>query len=54
MRMNKASNEKEYVSAARELQGILRTGMDRARIKAGDVAPSGGGGGGVIDYNSLK
>jgi hypothetical protein len=52
MRMNKASNEKEYVSAARELQGILRTGMDRARIKAGDVAPSGGGG--VVDYNSLK
>ena len=56
MRMNKASNEKEYVAAARELQGILRTGMDRARIKAGDVAPSGGGGGGggVVDYNSLK
>lgn len=54
MRMNKASNEKEYVSAARELQGILRTGMDRARIKAGDVAPSGGGGGGVIDFNTLK
>lgn len=53
MRMNKASNEKEYVSAARELQNILRTGMDRARIKAGDVAPSGGGGG-VVDYNSLK
>jgi hypothetical protein len=52
MRMNKASNEKEYVAAARELQGILRTGMDRSRAKAGNVAPSGGGG--VIDFNTLK
>jgi hypothetical protein len=43
MRMNKASSEKEYVAAARELQGILRTGMDRARTKAGAPAPSGGG-----------
>jgi hypothetical protein len=53
MRMNKASNEKEYVAAARELQGILRTGMDRARAKAGTPAPSGGGGG-VIDFNTLN
>jgi hypothetical protein len=52
MRMNKASNEKEYVAAARELQTVLRTGMDRAQAKAGNVAPSGGGG--VVDYNSLK
>jgi hypothetical protein len=51
MRMNKASNEKEYTAAARELQGVLRTGMDRARAKAGNpVAPSGG----EIDFNSLK
>ena len=42
MRMNKASNEKEYIAAARELQGILRTGMDRARTKAGAPAPSDG------------
>jgi hypothetical protein len=52
MRMNKASNEKEYVAAARELQGILRTGMDRSQAKAGNIAPSGGGG--VIDFNTLK
>jgi hypothetical protein len=52
MRMNKAANEKEYTAAARELQGILRTGMDRARAKAGNVAPSDGGG--VIDFNTLK
>jgi hypothetical protein len=51
MRMNKASNEKEYTAAARELQGVLRTGMDRARAKAGNPAPSGGG---EIDFNSLK
>ena len=54
MRMNKASNEKEYVAAARELQGILRTGMDRARAKAGTPTPSGGGGSGVIDFNTLN
>jgi hypothetical protein len=53
MRMNKASSEKEYVAAARELQNILRTGMDRARTKAGTPAPSGGGGG-VIDFNTLN
>jgi hypothetical protein len=55
MRMNKASNEKEYTAAARELQTVLRSGMERAQAKAGSVpaAPSGGGGG-VVDYNSLK
>jgi hypothetical protein len=51
MRMNKASNEREYTAAARELQEVLRTGMDRARTKAGNPAPSGGG---EIDFNSLK
>jgi hypothetical protein len=53
MRMNKASNEKEYIAAGRELQGILRAGRDRARAKAGGgatAAPSGG----VIDFNTLK
>jgi len=56
MRMNKASNEKEYIAAARELQTVLRTGMERARAKAGNPAPSAtpSGGGGVIDYNSLN
>jgi len=52
MRMNKAANEREYIAAARELQSVLRTGMDRARAKAGNPAPSDGGG--VVDYNSLK
>jgi hypothetical protein len=54
MRMNKASSEREYIAAARELQGILRAGSDRARAKAGGgatAAPSGGGN--VIDFNSL-
>lgn len=68
MRMNKASNEKEYVAAARELQGILRTGMDRSRAKAGQASPvttpsaaptaprTGvpAGAENVIDFNSLK
>jgi hypothetical protein len=55
MRMNKASSEREYVAAARELQDILRAGRDRARVKAGGgatAAPSGGGN--VIDFNSLN
>jgi hypothetical protein len=50
MRMNKASNEKEYIAAARELQTVLRTGLERARTKAGNPAPSDG----VIDYDTLK
>jgi hypothetical protein len=58
MRMNKASSEREYITAARELQDILRAGRDRARVKAGGggggatAAPSGGGN--VIDFNSLN
>jgi hypothetical protein len=39
MRMNKASSEAEYKAAARELQTILRTGMDRSRAKAGQTSP---------------
>lgn len=68
MRMNKASNEKEYISAARELQDIMRRGVERARVKAGQtspvVTPSAApasspsklpaGAEGVIDFNSLK
>jgi hypothetical protein len=52
MRMNKASNEKEYIAAGRELQGILRAGKERSQAKAGgaSAAPSGG----VIDFNTLK
>ena len=67
MRMNKASKESEYIAAARELQGILRTGMDRARAKAGQTSPVvpnaapaaprpglPAGSENVIDFNSLK
>ena len=35
MRMNKASNEKEYIAAGRELQEILRAGKERSQAKAG-------------------
>ena len=67
MRMNKSSNEKEYVAAARELQDIMRRGVERARAKAGQtspVVPSAApaaprsslpaGAENVIDFNSLK
>jgi hypothetical protein len=37
-RMNKAQSEVEYVKAARELQEVVRKGVERARKKAG-VAP---------------
>jgi len=61
MRMNKASSEKEYIAAARELQDILAKGVERAKAKAGaggaaptapttPAAPAGN----VIDFNSLK
>jgi hypothetical protein len=42
-RMNKAQSEVEYVKAARELQEVVRKGVERARTKAG-VVPGGGGG----------
>ena len=61
MRMNKASSEREYVAAARELQDILARGVERARAKAGGAAavPSAAptaapAAGGVIDFNSLR
>lgn len=52
MRMNKASTEAEYVSAARELQGVMQRGVEKAKAKAsgGGAAPAGG----EIDFNSLK
>ena len=52
MRMNKATSEAEYKAAARELQEVLRTGVNTMRAKAGQ--PSGGkGGGGGVDYDAL-
>jgi hypothetical protein len=57
MRMNKASSEKEYVDAARELQEVLRTGINTMRTKAGQPSggggKGGGGGGGVDTSNPL-
>lgn len=61
MRMNKASSEREYIAAARELQDILGKGVERARAKAGgatavpSAAPAAApAASGVIDFNSLK
>jgi len=57
MRMNKASSEREYIAAARELQDIMAKGVERAKAKASGgattpatTAPAGD----VIDFNSLK
>ena len=41
-RMNKASSEKEYIQAARELQQILRTGVENAKKKAARGTVGGG------------
>jgi hypothetical protein len=58
MRMNKASSEREYVAAARELQDIMAKGVERARAKAGGggaaPAASAAPASNVIDFNSLK
>ena len=45
-RMNKAQSEVEYVKAARELQEVVRKGVERARAKAGVAAGGGGAAGG--------
>ena len=56
-RMNKAQSEVEYITAARELQEIMRNGVKRARAKAGQrgaaPAPGAAGAGGVDMNNPL-
>jgi hypothetical protein len=56
-RMNKAQSEVEYVKAARELQDIVRKGVERARAKAGQggaaPAPGAAGADGVDMNNPL-
>ena len=37
-RMNTSASEKEFVDAAREFQGIIRQGMNRAKLRAGNVS----------------
>ena len=39
-RMNLAQSEKEFVNAAREFQGIVRRGVERAKIRVGGNAPT--------------
>lgn len=53
-RMSKATSEKEFVSASREFQRVVRTGVENARkMAAGGVAPSAASGR-VIDFNDLN
>ena len=51
-RMNLAQSEGEFLSAAREYQGVVRRGIERAKAKAasGGAAPAGG----EIDFNNLN
>jgi hypothetical protein len=46
-RMSLAQSEKEFLTAANEYKAIVKTGIERARKKAGE-APSGG-----VDYDAL-
>jgi hypothetical protein len=46
-RMSLAQSEKEFLAAANEYKAIVKTGIERARKKAGE-APSGG-----VDYDAL-
>jgi hypothetical protein len=50
-RMNKAQSEVEYIKAARELQEVVRKGVERARKEAGVAAGGGGAAGGAGDMN---
>lgn len=56
-RMNKAQSEVEYIKAARELQDVVRKGVERARAKAGQSgaasAPGAAGADGVDMNNPL-
>ena len=51
-RMNLAQSEKEFVSAAREFQGIVRKGVERAKIRVGGNAPAAAPK--EVDFGSLK
>jgi hypothetical protein len=59
-RMNKAQNEVEYIKAARELQEIVRKGVERARKKAGAGgaaaagAPAAGAGAGAMNPATMS
>jgi hypothetical protein len=57
-RMSTAQSEKEFNIAAREYQDVLRTGIERAKVKAATLSKGGGGATlaptGEIDFNSLK
>ena len=53
-RMNKAQSEVEYVKAARELQEVVRKGVERARAKAGVAAGGGGAAGGASNPRLLS
>jgi len=46
-RMNTAQSEKEFVTAAKEFQDVIRKGVERAKVRVG-------GSSNVVDFGSLK
>jgi hypothetical protein len=55
MKPTKGQDEKEFISAARDLQDIIRKGVENAQRRAGSGAARGAapGGGGVDTNNPL-
>lgn len=49
-RMSISTDEKEFMSAARDLQDVIRKGIENAQRKAGGAAPAAAGGG--VDMNN--
>jgi hypothetical protein len=54
-RMSLAQSEKEFVTAAREYQNIIRVGITRAQGRLAKARPAGApAGGNVVDFGSLN
>jgi hypothetical protein len=51
-RMSLAQSEKEFMSAARDLQDVIRKGVENAQRKAGGAARGAPAGGGGVDTNN--
>jgi len=56
-RMSIATDEKEFIRAAMDLQDVVRKGVENAQkraARAGSAAPAAPTSGGVIDFGSLR
>lgn len=50
-RMQASQSQEEFTKAAKEFQGVIKAGMDRAKGAAGQKPTSGGN---IVDFGSLK